>query len=115
MINARLTEDRVTATKIKRTKGFSDLVVNTWEQVLKKSGDIPNNGLHNNVGMGCAFPAKDITCPESHPRDVKKNIPVTRTGVDTLRYMGSALLTFDSQKAMCSLCGCKLFSLEIVD
>jgi len=71
MINARLTEDRVTATKIKRTKGFSDLV-NTWQQVLKKSGDIPNDGLHNNVGMVRAFPAKDITCPESHPRGTLK-------------------------------------------
>jgi hypothetical protein len=29
-INNRLTEDQVIATKIKRTKGFTELVVNTW-------------------------------------------------------------------------------------
>jgi ribonuclease HI/exonuclease III len=46
MINARLTEDRVTATKIKRTRGFTELVVNTWEQVLKKEGDTPNDWIH---------------------------------------------------------------------
>jgi hypothetical protein len=37
-----LAEDKVIATKIKQLRGFSDLGVNTWEQVLKKNGDIPN-------------------------------------------------------------------------
>ena len=45
-INARLTNDRITATRIKREKGFTTLIVNTWEQVLNKSGDLPNNWLH---------------------------------------------------------------------
>ena len=46
-INARLTNDKITATRIKREKGFTNLVVNTWEQVLNKSGDLPNYWLNN--------------------------------------------------------------------
>jgi ribonuclease HI len=55
-INNRLTEDQVIATKIKRTKGFTELVVNTWEHVLKRYGDIPNEWLQSSsevlVGIG---------------------------------------------------------------
>jgi len=46
-INARLTNNRITATRIKREKGFTNLIVNTWEQVLNKTGDLPNNWLNN--------------------------------------------------------------------
>ena len=42
-INERLTEDKITATKIKRNKGFTNLIVNTWEKVLTKEGDLPND------------------------------------------------------------------------
>jgi hypothetical protein len=43
MNNARLTEDRVTATKTRRDKGFADLATNTWEKVLRKNRDAPND------------------------------------------------------------------------
>ena len=46
-INARLTNDKITATRIKHEKGFTNLLVNTWEQVLNKSGDLPENWLNN--------------------------------------------------------------------
>ena len=42
-INERLTEDKITATRIKRDKGFTNLIVNTWEYVLTREGDIPND------------------------------------------------------------------------
>jgi ribonuclease HI len=45
-INTRLTNDKITATRVKREKGFTNLIVNTWEQVLNKSGDLPNDWLH---------------------------------------------------------------------
>jgi ribonuclease HI len=47
VINTRLTDDRIIATNIIRNKGFTNLVVNTWEQVLTKEGDIPNNWLNS--------------------------------------------------------------------
>jgi len=46
-INARLTNDKITATRIKHEKGFTNLVVNTWEHVLGKTGDLPNDWLRN--------------------------------------------------------------------
>ena len=44
-INSRLTDDKITASKIKRNKGFTRLVVNTWEKVLTKESDLPNNWI----------------------------------------------------------------------
>ena len=44
-INSRLTNDKITASKIKRNKGFTRLVVNTWEKVLTKESDLPNNWI----------------------------------------------------------------------
>lgn len=37
--------DKITASKIKRNKGFTRLVVNTWENVLTKERDLPNNWI----------------------------------------------------------------------
>ena len=45
-INLRLTNDKLIATKKKRKKGFTNLVVNTWEHVLSKEGDLPNNWIN---------------------------------------------------------------------
>ena len=47
LINKRLTEDGVITTEVKCDKGFSDLVINTWDKVLKKRGDILNKLLHS--------------------------------------------------------------------
>ncbi|KAH9961306.1 hypothetical protein BC827DRAFT_1203751 [Russula dissimulans] len=56
-INARLTNDKITATKVKRDKNFSRLAENTWEQVLRKEGDIPENWLfHCEVLVGRRTP-----------------------------------------------------------
>jgi hypothetical protein len=45
-INERLTTDRITATRIKRTNGFTNLVVETWEQALEKEGALPPNWIN---------------------------------------------------------------------
>jgi len=42
-INERLTKDKITATMIKRNKGFTNLIVNTWEKVLAREDDLLNN------------------------------------------------------------------------
>jgi hypothetical protein len=53
LINTRLTEDRIVATKIKRDKGFSNLVINTWDKVIKKENDAPKDWLiHSEVLVG---------------------------------------------------------------
>jgi len=44
-----VTENKVIATKIKNVKGFSNLVVNTWEKVLKKYTEIPNEWLQSST------------------------------------------------------------------
>ena len=46
-INTRLTDDRITATKVQRNKGFTKLVENTWEHVLHREGDLPNEWLNS--------------------------------------------------------------------
>ena len=43
VIKIRLTNDKVLAIKMKRKIGFTNLVVNTWEHLLSKEGDLPNN------------------------------------------------------------------------
>jgi hypothetical protein len=51
--NARLTEDRITATKMKRDKGFSNLVINTWDKVIREKEDVPKDWLiHSEVLVG---------------------------------------------------------------
>ena len=45
-INTRLTDNKIIATKLKRNKGFTNLVVSTWEHVLKKERDLPNNWIN---------------------------------------------------------------------
>jgi hypothetical protein len=42
----RLTDDKITATRIKREDGFTTLVVDTWEQALNKEGGLPINWIH---------------------------------------------------------------------
>ena len=44
-INSRLTNNKITALKIKQNKGFTRLVVNTWEKVLTKERDLLNNWI----------------------------------------------------------------------
>ena len=46
-INRRLTEDKITATKIKRQKHYTELVKATWENLLKKNSDPPHNWIQN--------------------------------------------------------------------
>jgi hypothetical protein len=47
VINARLTDDRITATKIKREPKFRNLVKATWAPPLSKQGALPVNWLNN--------------------------------------------------------------------
>ena len=44
-INDRLTIDKVTATKIRRTHIFTKLVEETWELALRKTREIPANWI----------------------------------------------------------------------
>jgi len=46
IINSRLTNDKIAASKIKRDKGFTLLVSNTWEKVLSKESNLPNNWIN---------------------------------------------------------------------
>jgi hypothetical protein len=41
-INTRLTEDKIIATLKKRDQRFTSLVKRTWETVLDKKWDLPN-------------------------------------------------------------------------
>jgi hypothetical protein len=45
-INARLTDDRVIATKVKRDKSFPTLAKATWKPALAVNGKTPNNWPH---------------------------------------------------------------------
>jgi ribonuclease HI len=47
VINARLTDDRITATKIKREPKFRNLIKATWAPPLSKQGALPMNWLNN--------------------------------------------------------------------
>ena len=47
VINTRLTEDKLAATKIKRNDQAISTARETWEPVLKRSLAIPNDWLHN--------------------------------------------------------------------
>ena len=46
-INWRLTDEKITATRIKRGKKFTRLVEATWEEALKKSSDLPQGWINN--------------------------------------------------------------------
>ena len=46
-INTRLTQDKLMATKIKRTEQSIRQVKDTWEPILKRSLDIPNDWIYN--------------------------------------------------------------------
>ena len=47
MINTRLTNDKIIATKIKCDERTTRLVKTTWEPTLKQSLDLPNDWLHH--------------------------------------------------------------------
>jgi hypothetical protein len=52
-INARLTDDKIIATKIKRDEKSRRKTVNTWEHVLRNQGDLPNDWItHHEVLVG---------------------------------------------------------------
>ena len=46
-INRRLTEDKIVATKIKRTKHYTNLIKATWENILKRNLNLPHNWLQD--------------------------------------------------------------------
>ena len=46
-INRRLTDDKLTATQIKRSPPFTYLVEATWEDLLRKFSDLPHEWIHN--------------------------------------------------------------------
>jgi ribonuclease HI len=53
-INKRLIEDKIIATKIKRSASAIQQVKHTWEDILKKEGELPNDWIYNSevlVGM----------------------------------------------------------------
>ena len=41
-INTRLTEDKITATRIKREQTYTKQVISTWEPILSLNADLPN-------------------------------------------------------------------------
>ena len=47
VINRRLTEDKLTATKIKRNKQYTNLIKATWENLINKFTDLPNDWVQN--------------------------------------------------------------------
>ncbi|KAI0281171.1 hypothetical protein BC826DRAFT_923541 [Russula brevipes] len=47
-INERLTIDKITATKLKRDKTYTNIIKHTWEKLLQNDeGALPTNWLHN--------------------------------------------------------------------
>ena len=44
-INARLMDDKITATKIKQDKTFTNLIKATWEPLLHSLEEIPENWI----------------------------------------------------------------------
>ena len=44
-INQRLTEDRITATKIKSDKTFTKQIKATWKDLLRKQSDLPDDWI----------------------------------------------------------------------
>ena len=55
VINTRLTDDKIIATKIKRDEKSKRKTRNTWEHILRKQGDLPNDWITSRevlVGRG---------------------------------------------------------------
>ena len=46
-INQRLTEDKLVATKIKRTKHYTRLIEATWQDLLRRNLNLPENWIQN--------------------------------------------------------------------
>jgi hypothetical protein len=42
-INDRVTEDKITAARVKRDKSYTALIANTWEPILSRDSDLPNS------------------------------------------------------------------------
>jgi hypothetical protein len=47
VINTRLTQDKLAATRIKQTEKSICLMKETWKPVLRQSLDIPNDWIYN--------------------------------------------------------------------
>jgi hypothetical protein len=45
-VNCRLTKDKIKATKISWDKRATQRAINTWEQLLKKEGELLNNWIN---------------------------------------------------------------------
>ena len=46
-INARLTDDKIIATKVRRGKISAELVTSTWQKALQKSSNIPQDWIED--------------------------------------------------------------------
>ena len=46
-INRRLTDDKIVASKIKRDRVHVQMAKNTWERVLRKEGELPDQWIHH--------------------------------------------------------------------
>ncbi len=52
-INTRLMSDKIIVTRIKCKNKFTNLVINTWETLLKKDRPLPHNWInHHKVLVG---------------------------------------------------------------
>jgi len=72
VINERLTNDKITAIRIKRNDGFTKLVVNTWEQALENVGGHPITWINRGeVLVGRTFE------PHTTQPDLRVGSPVT--------------------------------------
>ena len=47
VINMRLADDKVMATRVKQDQTFTKWVTSTWEPILLVNTDLPNNWLSN--------------------------------------------------------------------
>ena len=47
VINKRLIDDKITATRIKRDRTHIKITNDTWETILLKEGDLPNKWMSN--------------------------------------------------------------------
>ena len=47
VINTRLTNDKIIATKFKCKYKFTKLVIKTWETLLRKDGPLPHNWIEH--------------------------------------------------------------------
>jgi hypothetical protein len=47
VLNKRLTDDKITATRIKRDRAHIKITNDTWETILSKEGDLPDKWMSN--------------------------------------------------------------------